>query len=397
MKVLQINSVCGTGSTGRIAADLSELLQRCGHECCIAFGRSLAPPGITSYKFESSLGVGMHALLSRLTGGHGLYSRFATDNLIKFIAQYNPDIVQLHNIHGYFLNFPKLFDFLSRLKIPVVWTFHDCWPFTGHCAHFDYAGCNKWMQQCYKCEQIDRYPQSLFIDRTTKNFELKKKLFLSLEQLKIITPSKWLLELVKDSFFRGIDAVVVNNGIDLNIFNPTQSDFRTRYNIHNKTMILGVSSVWTAMKGYYDFIKLADVVDHSTCQLVMVGLDRFQIRALPKSIIGLPRTDDVKELAKLYTAADVFFNPTYQEVLGLTNLEALACKTPVITYRTGGSPECLNEKCGFVIERGDYKSILSLLPQIKSISSNYCREFSKKFDKHKKYLEYLKIYESLIR
>lgn len=359
MKIFQINTVCGTGSTGRIAVDIAHVLRKEGHASCIAYGRGQAPADVDSYKIDSPREIYAHAFLSRLTDRQGLYSTAATGRLIKKIREYDPDIIHLHNIHGYYLNYDILFRFLSAYNKPVVWTLHDCWPFTGHCAYFDFVHCDKWKEGCYHCPQKSSYPASCFLDRSRKNYDLKKALFTKVEKLCIVTPSHWLAGLVKESFLGKYPVKVIHNGIDLHIFKPTLSNFRRENGLEGYKIILGVASPWTPRKGLSDFIKLSKMMDDHT-RIVLVGLSDRQIKKLPPHIIGIKRTNNPQELAGLYTTADVFFNPTYEDNYPTTNLESLACGTPVVTYNTGGSPESAGDTA-VIIEKNDFKQILQEL------------------------------------
>lgn len=393
MKIFQINTVCGTGSTGRIAVDIAHVLQKEGHTSCIAYGRGQAPADVDSYKIDSLREVYAHALLSRLTDRQGLYSTAATGRLIQKIREYDPDIIHLHNIYGYYLNYDVLFRFLSAYNKPVVWTLHDCWPFTGHCAYFDFVHCDKWKEGCYHCPQKSSYPASCFLDRSRKNYDLKKALFTKVEKLCIVTPSHWLAGLVKESFLGKYPVKVIHNGIDLHIFKPTSSNFRRENGLEGYKIILGVASPWTPRKGLSDFIKLSKMMDDHT-RIVLVGLSDRQIKKLPPHIIGIKRTNNPQELAGLYTTADVFFNPTYEDNYPTTNLEAIACGTPVITYDTGGSPESVGEN-GAVVDKGDieasWDSINNFSKSRKSDNNSFY-----KFDKFKHFIRYLNLYQTLI-
>ena len=394
MKVFQINTVCGVGSTGRIATDLYHVLEEDGHSCCIAYGRGTAPAGIDSYKIGSTLDVYAHTMCSRLTDGEGLYSSSATKHLVEKIKAYAPDIIHLHNIHGHYLNYPILFQFLKAYGRPVVWTLHDCWAFTGHCAHFDYIGCSRWKEECHDCPQLKAYPQSYGIDRSRENFARKKALFTGIDRLELITPSQWLADLVKKSFLGTYPVQVIHNGIDTTVFKPTPSDFRERYGLQDKKIILGVASPWTARKGLQDFIKLSKMLPEEW-KIVLVGLSPKQLKAIPTSILGIERTNNVLELAQIYTAADVFFNPTYEDNYPTTNLEAIACGTPVITYDTGGSPESVVESCGFVVSKKNLDDTIQSMQGIffEKLSMHISASF---FDKRDRYNRYISLYQKLI-
>ncbi len=363
MKILQINSVCGVGSTGRIATDLYKVLEEQGHECKIAYGRETAPKGIDSIKIGSNLDNYMHVLKTRVFDKHGFGSIKATKKFIEEVKEYDPDVIHLHNIHGYYINIEILFNYLKEANKPVIWTLHDCWAFTGHCAYFDYVECSKWKDGCNKCSQKEGYPTSKVFDNSKLNYEKKRELFTSVKNMTIVTPSKWLANLVKESFLGKYPVEVINNGIDLDIFKPTESDFRERYGLEDKFIVLGVASVWEKRKGLKYFIELSKMLSDDY-KIVIVGVNENQKEELPKNILAITRTNNIKELAEIYTSADVFVNPTLEEVLGLTNLEALACGTPVITFNTGGSVECIDKLSGFIVEKKDLlkiKEIIKLL------------------------------------
>lgn len=394
MKVIQINTVCGVGSTGRIATDLYHVLKKEGHSCCIAYGRGKAPADVDSYKIDSTADFYLHTFFSRLTDGEGLFSEGATRRLLKKIQEYDPDIIHLHNIHGHYLNYPILFRFLKNYHRPVVWTLHDCWSFTGHCAYFDYVGCQLWQKGCQHCPQLKSYPQSYGIDHSAENYARKKELFTGIERLHIVTPSQWLANLVKKSFLKEYPVTVIHNGIDTSVFKPTESDFRKQHGLENKKILLGVASPWTPRKGLQDFIKLAPMLPENW-KIVLVGLSKHQLAHLPSDILGLERTNNTKELAQIYTAADVFFNPTYEDNYPTTNLEAIACGTPVITYDTGGSPESAGYGNGIVEKKGDIKKIIQHIRNLNS--NNNAEDSTSKINKNKMYRAYISLFIQLLR
>lgn len=346
MKVLQINSVCGIRSTGRICTDLAEILEQNGHECKIAYGRETVPEKYQKYaiRIGNDMSVKRDALLTRIFDNAGLNSVKETRRFIEWVKEYDPDIIHLHNLHGYYINIEVLFEYLKDSGKPVIWTLHDCWAFTGHCPHFDLIGCEKWKNECHNCPLTKKYPKSLVFDRSQKNYKLKKELFASVENLTIVTPSKWLANLVGQSYLKDKCIEVIHNGIDTDVFKPTPSDFREKHNLSDKKIILGVASAWGKNKGLDDFIKLSEMLDKNY-QVVLVGLTEKQKKELPSQILCITKTNNTKELAEIYTAADIFVNPTYQDNYPTVNLEAQACGTPVITYRTGGSVESVVEDC----------------------------------------------------
>lgn len=362
MKVLQINSVCGIGSTGRIATDIHNMLIEQGHESYIAYGRELPKYCENAIKIGTKYDNYKHVLLTRVFDKHGFGSKKATIEFINKVIKIDPDVIHLHNIHGYYINIEVLFNYLKEANKPVVWTLHDCWSFTGHCAYFDYVGCEKWKTGCYNCAEKKSYPTSRFVDNSTDNYNKKKDLFSGIKNLTLITPSKWLSELVNKSFLKCYNVEVINNGISTNIFKYRDTDFKRTYDIENKYMILGVASIWDRRKGLNDFLKLSKMLGEEYI-IVLVGLNKSQLKMLSdyKNIIGIAKTNNIDELVEIYSAADLFFNPTYEDNYPTTNLESLACGTPVVTYDSGGSPESINEECGYVINPGNIEKVKSLL------------------------------------
>ncbi len=403
MKIYQINVVCGNGSTGRIAVDLSHAICVTGGECRIAYGRGQAPAHVDAIRISNKLDLYLHALLTRLTDKHGSYSKGATRKLIKDIQKYQPDIVHLHNIHGYYVNYEMLFRFLKEYNRPVVWTMHDCWAFTGHCAHYDSVGCMQWQTGCSQCGFAASYPASLTNKNVLSNYKKKKQSFLQIENLTIVTPSLWLKEQVGQSFLQKRKCIAIQNGIDLQKFAPAgerAEQLRKKLNCENKKLLLGVASIWTKNKGYEDFLQLKNMLDEQYV-LCMVGLTEKQIEELPPGIIGINRTESIAELAEYYSAADIFLNLTYEDTFPTTNIEALACGTPVLTYRTGGSPEIIDEHCGRVVPKGDLQAVMTVLNSWVGIVSgcncntDVCMERASLFAKEKCYNKYIDLYNEL--
>ena len=340
MKVLQINSVCGRGSTGRIVLDIHNALIEQGHKSLVAYGREPAIGCENAIRIGTKKDIYAHGLYTRIFDKHGLGSQKATRQFIKNIEAESPDIIHLHNIHGYYLNYEILFRFLKNFGKPVIWTFHDCWPFTGHCAYFTYAGCERWQKVCHDCPQKRSYPGSLVFDNSRRNFERKREAFTGVKDLTIVTPSKWLAGLVKQSFLSEYETVVISNGIDTTVFRPVPSDFKSRHAIEDKFMILGVANVWDQRKGLKYFLELADILENDEI-IVLVGLTKKQVESLPANIIGITRTNNIQELVEIYSAADVFVNPTLEDNYPTVNLEAQACGTYVVTFDSGGTRETI--------------------------------------------------------
>lgn len=399
--LLQINSVVNSGSTGRIAEEIGQTAISKGWESYIAYARNDRPSNSKLIKIGNYYDIVIHGIQTRIFDRHCLSSKKATLDFVEKLKQIDPDIIHLHNLHGYYINIEILFEYLLQKNIPVVWTFHDCWAITGHCPHFDYVGCTKWRSECHHCPQKKKYPASWLMDRSFENFHLKKELFTSLKKCFIVTVSEWLSRIVKESYLANFPLMIINNGVNTELFRPIHdTTVRNRYNLKNKFVILGVASGWNARKGLFDFIELSKSLstDH---QIILIGLNNSQIRKLPARILGLERTENLNELVKLYNAADVFINPTWEDNFPTTNLESLSCGTPVITYKTGGSIESLDINTGFIIPKGDISGLIKAISTIKLKGKEYfakpCVERAKVFyDKNNRYLDYIKLYESLL-
>lgn len=386
MKVVQINTFSNK-STGTIMMSIHKELLKLGHESYVAWARGRKSNNKNEILIGNKLDVYFHGIMTRLTDKVGFYSKRATKRFIRKLEEIKPDIVHLHNIHGYYINIELLFNYLKEKNIKVVWTLHDCWPFTGHCAYFSFINCNKWKTQCNNCPQINKYPKS-FTDNSKWNYEKKKELFTNIN-MTIITPSNWLANITKKSFMGNNKVIVINNGVDCDIFKQRKSNFRKKYNLENKTIILGVASTWEERKGLQEFIKLSEKLDNSY-KIVLVGLSNKQLKIIPKNILGLKKTNTAEELAEIYSNADIFFNPTLEDNYPTTNLEAIACGTPVITYNTGGSPEIINNtKFGSVVNNID--EVLSVLD--KKYTLNFDRKILSKSNMCSKYI---KEYENIL-
>lgn len=392
--LLQLNLACNWGSTGRIAEDIGLYVEDRGWTSYIAYGTYYNPSKLNEIKVGSKQDYLFHHLKSRLFDAEGLGSKEATKIFIKQIEKISPDIIHLHNIHGSWVNYPILFDFLATSGIPVVWTLHDCWCFTGHCACFEHNGCFKWKDGCQKCNFKGEYPPSSWLSRSTRNFKLKKSLFTSLgDRLTLVAVSNWLKDYIEQSFFRDTKICVIHNGIDLTTFQPC-----ARKSEH--LLVLGVANAWAQRKGLDDFIKLRKILP-SDVEIILVGLTEKQISSLPSGIIGNTRTNSVQELAEYYSRATVFVNMTYSDNYPTVNLEAIACGTPIITYRTGGSPEAVDESTGIVVAQGDLDAIENSIKKIISnpgiFTQEACTERARAFfDKRLAYSSYLDLYRKLL-
>ncbi len=400
MKVLYIN-VVSYGSTGRIMFALADETRKEGGTtlCTAGFTWSKKPRDdffITSGLVEKKL----HTELSKITGKHGGYSRFSTLRLISRIKKFDPDIIHLHNIHGWFLNLKMLFDYLKKSKKKVVWTLHDCWSFTGGCPHFEGVGCEKWKTGCFECS-YKGYPETYF-DFSKREYLRKKQLFCNVENLYIVTPSEWLKTKVKESFLKDYPVKVINNGINLTAFYPRddieKTEIRKKYGINTKYMVLGVSYAWDEKKGLNAFVELSETLGEEYT-VVLVGTDENVEKNLTGRIIPIRRTENVDELSRLYSAADVFVNPTLEDTFPTVNIEALACGTPIAAFDTGGSAEIFCEKSGMSVKKGDVLALIDAVKRIceeKIFSENDCKLRSERFSEGIFLKKYMDFYREII-
>ena len=391
MKVVQINTVCGGGSTGKIVVSISELLSREGIENYIFYNSGSCQYPLAK-KFMSDLDGKIQAVKTRVFGNFGFNSQRATRKLLKELDRISPDIVHLHNLHGNTVHLEMLVNYLKKRQIRVFWTFHDCWAFTGYCSHYDRVGCNQWREGgCHRCPK--RKATSWFFDRSKYLYERKKRLFTGLD-MTVVTPSRWLADQVRQSFLKDCPVRVIYNGIDLNVFTPRESDFREKYGLENRYVVLGVSHIWCIQKGTDVFVELARRLG-DPYQIVMVGTDDQIDKQLPDNIIAIHRTSNQIGLAEIYTASDVFINPTREEVLGLTNIESLACGTPVITFHTGGSPETIDATCGSSVPKNDIDALereIRRICETKPYSREACVMRAKKFDAVERFQDHIALY-----
>ena len=395
MVVVQINISCTWGSTGKICDSISQLLTEENISNYIFYTYGDNPHKNINYlNYGNFVYRKFQAFKSRVFGNYGFNSFIATCYLIKKLDEIKPDVVHIHNIHGHDCNFEKLFNYLKEKKIKVFYTFHDCWAFTGYCPHFTMAKCNRWLDGCGKCPLYKNY--SWFFDTSAKNFERKRNALSEID-MTVITPSQWLADLVKRSFLKIHHVKVINNGIDLSVFKPTESSFRQKYNLQDKKIILGVAMNWSISKGIDVFIELANTLTEEY-KIVLIGTDDDIDKILPKNIISIHRTQNTEELAGIYSAVDLFVNPTREENYPTVNMESLACGTPVLTFRTGGSPEILDDTCGSVVDCDDIEALEREIIRICTTmpyTAESCVAKSKEFDKNERFKEYTKLYERI--
>ena len=396
-KVVSVN-LANVGSTGEIARQIRLLGKEKDVICYNAY-----PWSSMNRKEEendiligSKLGKGLSIMAGRITGLNGCFSYFATRSFLKKVDKIKPDIMHFHNLHNCYINLPMLFKYIKKNNIKVVWTLHDCWAFTGQCPHFVMAGCDKWKSGCHNCPQCMEYPSS-YVDQTRRMWRLKKKWFTNVKDMILVTPSRWLADLVGQSFLKDYPVQVIHNGINLKTFYPCEGDFRETYNLQNKKVIVGVTMDWGPKKGLDVFIELSKRLDDSY-KIVLIGTNDEIDTQIPDNILSIHRTHDQKELAQIYSAADVFVNATREENFPTVNLEALACGTPVVTFKTGGSPESLDDTCAIVVDCDDVDAMEEAVRKVCSthcFTKEACVKRSRAFDAKDRFEEYLRLYDSL--
>jgi glycosyltransferase involved in cell wall biosynthesis len=391
-----------TGSTGRIVEQLGQHVLSNGWSSCIAYGRKSNNSISRTIRIGNEFDIALHGIKSRLLDKHGLGSAKATKKFIDRISVIKPDIIHLHNLHGYYLNYRILIDYLARTNMPVVWTIHDNWPITGHCTYFSDINCTKWKVECHHCPKKHNYPSSVILDLSQANFKLKKSLFTSLTKLVIVPVSKWLEGNLRESFLAKYPMQVINNGIDLTAFHPVRDGLKVKrkYKIPGKFMLLGLATAWGVRKGLDDFVKLSRSLsdDYS---IVIVGLTKKQKELLPANIIGIGRIESLEELAGLYSAADIVLNLSYQETFGMTTVEGFACGTPGIVYNCTASPELITPETGLIVEPGNIEQLINAIKKIRSHGKEYysknCRIRAEQcYKKEDRFNEYLQLYSKLI-
>lgn len=398
-KLLQINPVIKENtSTGKIMRTLGELAQAAGWESYVAYSRArdgVPPHSSRLVPVGNKADLLLHWVATRLFDAHGLASRLATRRFVARLRELNPDVIHIHNIHGYFLNYKILSRALAQMGKPVVWTVHDCWLYTGHCYHYASAGCERWKTGCHHCPQKKAFPASWLLDRSRRNWEDKKKAFCSIPGLTLVTVSRWMKGEIARSFLGGVRCEVIHNGINLDTFRPSPS---AETALAYGTYYLAVASIWLPEKGLQDLEKLSSVLDADE-RLVVVG-KRPSGHRFPRNVVCLERTADAAALAALYTEAVALVNPTWQDNYPTVNMEAIACGTPVVSYRTGGSPESITPQTGRVVEQGDVEGLAEALHAIRKQGKTHyteaCRSYAlAHFRAQDRFNDYIQLYESL--
>ncbi|MBP3372398.1 MAG: glycosyltransferase [Clostridia bacterium] len=401
MRVFQLNTFCGVKSTGRIALEIAKLVREDGGECRIGYGVPELSKDSESYAYRIGTPIQrkVHAAMRKLLDAEGYGSFMATRKLIREMETFQPDLVHFHNLHGCYLHLPSLFAYLGKKDIPVVWTLHDCWPFTGHCAYFDYSRCERWKMECHHCPQQKSYPVCIGLDGSRRNHLNKKKWFTKLKNLTLVAPCEWMLKPLKASFMGLYPAKVILNGVNLDVFRPVDSQLRSQYGLEGKKICLSVAAEWDARKGLKYLIEAAQKMGEDY-RFVVIGLDEEQIKTLPDNILGLQRTASTDELAAWYTTADCLVNPTLEDNMPMVNLEALACGTPVGVFETGGCPEAVDDNSGIVVAQGNVDALCDGIETLCATSDkrkSFCLERAQMFDSKKTFQSYLALYKELCK
>ncbi len=399
IRVVSIN-LANIGSTGKIVENIRQV----GKKENVTVYAAYPPSDACNSQKNGDILIGgkigryKSYQMAYYTGFNGCFSIFATIKFLRTLDKIQPNVIHLHNLHHSYINIPLLFDYIKKKRIPVIWTLHDCWAFTGQCAYFTLSKCDKWINGCYACPSYKEYPDSM-VDRTVVMWKQKKKWFNNVSQMIIVTPSKWLADLVKKSYLKNYRVQVINNGIDLSLFKPTQSNFRQKHNIPlNVVIVLGVAFGWGVRKGLDVFIELEKRLDSKLYKLVLVGTDSNIDKQLPPSILSIHRTQNQHELAEIYTAADLFVNPTREDNFPTVNIESLACGTPVLTFETGGSSEIIDESCGKSICVNDVNELIQEIEEqrmMRKFTSENCIKRAQYFSDKDKFSEYIKLYKDL--
>lgn len=403
MIVLQINIESNYGSTGRIVEGIGRLAQSQGIETHVAYSRGANPSRLNTHHIGNKLSQGLHLVRTRVFGDHLKGSGFSTKQLIKLIEKLDPNIVHIHQVHGYYLHVPILFKYLRKSDRKIVWTLHDCWSYTGHCSYYTKIGCQKWLKECHNCPQFSGYPKSYFFDRSKEEFNLKKELFASMQNLHLVAISDWLKEEVSKSILAELPISVIKNGVDLEIFKPIKFNKeleKKKRGITSKNVVIATGTTWNSSKGLEDYKKLGAKLPNNTT-LLLVGIPTYLQVGFPNSTICIERTESKEELSLLYNIADVVLSLSYQESFGLTIPEGLACGTPGVAYRNTALKEHISEHTGKLVMTGNIQEASQAIAEVievgKSAMSEACISFChKNYNLKNNYQNYLSLYSQLI-
>lgn len=399
--LLQFNVSANCGSTGRLAEDLGDVALKAGWKSYIAYGRDVRPSHSELVRIGTNFDIYAHVLKTRLFDRHGFGSKHATKKIIKQIDEIKPDVIQFQNVHGYYLNLPVILNYITEKDVPLIWSLHDCWSMTGHCAHFALEDCEKWKVECNHCPLLKDYPASWGWDSSKRNYQEKKNLIEAIPRLTIVSGSEWIASIARQSYFKNRDIHVIPDGIDTDIYSPQcdTAELRKINQLEGKFVIMASGTAWPYYKGLDDFAKLRAVLDDNYA-IIIVGMQEKEIPSLPKGLIGIPRTKTPQELASWYSMADCVMSLSRLESFGLTPVEGFACGTPAIVYNNAALPELITEKTGFVVEPGNILDVKEKVELLRGMGKNAftkdCRRIAlEKYDRYKCYQQYLSLYNSL--
>ncbi len=393
-----INTV-PTGSHGRLMDDLRRASEAAGFETMLAVGRG-ADGHDRAVPIGTRRDVRLHGLLTRAFDAHGRGSRRATEAFVDALRLFRPDLLHMHNLHGYYLHIETLFRYIRESRVPTVWTLHDAWALTGHCSHYMRVGCDRWRTCCHGCPQKREYPASLWLDASRRNYQVKRSAYQHQPNLTVVSPAQWLFDALEASILRDARRVLIPNGIDLSLFSPARDEtMRARYGVApGQAMLLAVAAPFDERKGFSDALRIAESVG-GRVRLVMVGLTDRQLRGLPAHVTGIRRTDGPEALVALYGEADCLVNPTYEDTYPTVNMEAIACGTPVAAYRVGGCADQIDGTVGAAVTPGDFRALADAamtLARAKPRVTAACRARAEQyFDRRHAIASYIALYREM--
>lgn len=401
MKILQINSVYEERSTGRTCKEVEKAVIANGGQCITAYGFGPKRDTPNAYKIGTPFEYYLHGVLGRLTGLNGYFSVFATIRLVHFIKKYDPDVIHLRNLHGFYINLPILFSYLKKSNKPVIQNVHDCWIFTGKCTHYTVNNCYKWKTECDshcpKCV-VHQYPKSLIFDFSRKMFRDKKKWLTSLPNLTIVGVSNWTTEQAAESFLGEHRVMRIYNWIDLNTFKPREENVLSDYGLNPELFTVVCAGVsWSGTSKYEQLKKLIEMCD-ANVQFLIIGecLERID----SKNVAYAGYVSGTDNLAKLYASCDVYVHFSLEDTFGKVIAEALACGTPAIVYDSTSCPEIICASTGRVVQPNDIQAVYNAIGEIKAAGkkamAKECRDrVEKNFAYQKNVKELITLYEEV--
>lgn len=397
MKILQINACYGYLSTGIIIEDLEKEIYKSEGVCYVAYQTAVKEP-VCGFRIGNKFDRYIHGIHSRIFGKQGYRSNRATKKLLKWIVSVNPDIIHLHNLHSNYLNFNMLCDYIAEKNIKTVYTFHDCWAFTGKCSHYASASCDKWQTSCGNCPQLKNEVPSLIFDNTGKVLKDRTQHLNKIPDLTIVPCSFWMEEQIKKSLLKPKRIVTLYNGTDTNMFRPHSNSFRKDYKLDDKFLILGFANKWSNTKNIegVKFIS-GNLADDEIIVIVGCNEKQKELFSKFKNIVPVGYIGDRQLLSDIYSSADVFVNLTYEDTLPTVNMESICSKTPVITFNSCGSPELVSSSTGIVVDKGDFEGILNAIRFVKENSAQFdFEDLIKKYDKNVCYNKYIELYKQIL-